>query len=203
MRALGMAVVAAVVALAGCAGDKAVRKGEPRDPQVDAQGNLVAPGGGARYVDADLGFEVTRPAGGWTMDVTNDLTPDGIATPVVMRNEETGAQVVIQVAPAVASPVQLAERLTEGMRSQPGFTTSDPEPLELSEGAVGFRFAMGDRVLGRVAVREGAEGRVLMLLATWPTGAPEAAPAGVDQVFQSILPVQGGQDARASLQPKR
>lgn len=196
MRAWGMAVAVVVVLAAGCARDRGVhradaaRPGEPSGP--GAQGQAQAQDGknvGARYVDETLGFEVTRPSAQWTMDVSDDLTSDGVATPVVMRNSETGAQVVIQVAPAVASPVTLAERLTEGMRSHPGFVTSDPEPLALADGAVGFRFAMGDRVLGRVAVREGAEGRVLMLLATWPAGAPEAASDGVDAVFAGILPV--------------
>jgi hypothetical protein len=196
MRAMALWVGVVAVGL-GCAADRGAQKadrarpGEPPDP-VAALGGEAKVRSGARYVDQALGFEVTRPTAAWTMDVSDDLTADGIATPVVMRNPETGAQVVIQVAPAVATPVQLAERLTEGMRSHPGFVTSDPEPLALADGAVGFRFAMGDRVLGRVAVREGAEGRVLMLLATWPAGAPEDASNGVDQVFEGILPVNGG-----------
>lgn len=200
MRAWGMVVVVAACVAAGCAGDKANRRaegsrpGEPRDPS--AEGGIAQPNGngthnGARYVDESLGFEVTRPTAAWTMDVSDDLSEEGVATPVVMRNAETGAQVVIQVAPAVASPVALAERLTEGMRSHPGFVTSDPEPLPLADGAVGFRFAMGDRVLGRVAVREGAEGRVLMLLATWPAGSPEETSVGVEEVFQGIQPLTG------------
>ncbi len=196
MRAWGMAVVVLVAAGVGCARNGSTvradgsRPGEPGDP-----GAAKAQSGsqnGSRYVDEALGFEVTRPNAAWTMDVSDDLSAEGVATPVVMRNAETGAQIVIQVAPAVATPVALAERLTEGMRSHPGFVTSDPEPLPLADGAVGFRFAMGDRVLGRVAVREGAEGRVLMLLATWPAGSPEETSSGVEEVFQGIQPVMTG-----------
>lgn len=187
-----LVAVAAVVAVSGCATHKAsVKDSEAavtKQPPKGLGGSGQA--GTAKWVDETLGFEVTRPSDAWQLDVTNDHTADGIATPVVMRNAETGAQVVIQVAPAVATPVQFAERLTEGMRSHPGFKTSDPEPVALSDGAVGFRFAMGEKVFGRVAVREGAEGRVLMMLATWPGGSTESALVGVEEIFQSVQPVQ-------------
>lgn len=192
MRAwVAAAAVCLVVGGVGCANQSKAkaRAGEPSDPGEVATGGS-GQAGQNRYVDSELGFTVSRPNAQWQMDVGGELTPDGIATPVVMRNAETGAQVVIQVAPAVASPIQFAERLTEGMRSHPGFETSDPEPIPLSSESVGFRFSMGDRVLGRVAVREGAEGRVLMMLATWPAGSPEGTWMGVEEVFRTIQPVQ-------------
>ena len=186
-----------VVAAAGCASQKAEQRfaGEPADPSETAQAQAQAGIGGSgsagtnRYVDEQLGFAVVRPDEKWQLEITGDQGADGVATPVVLRNAETGAQIVIQVAPAVATPIQFAERLTMGMRSHPGFTTSDPEPLAFSDNAVGFRFAMGDRVFGRVAVRDGAKGRVLMMLATWPAGATDAASNGVDAVFKTIEPV--------------
>ncbi|MFP2908017.1 hypothetical protein ACLESD_23800 [Pyxidicoccus sp. 3LFB2] len=107
-----------------------------------------------RYVDEDLGFEIIRPTADWQLDETNERTPEGLSIPVILRHQASGAQVVLQVAPAVASPTQFAERLTEGLRQQPGFTTTDPAPIPLSENAVGFDFTVGDSVLGRVAVRE-------------------------------------------------
>lgn len=172
----------ASILLCSCAGEKAAVK-----PAPGTGGSGVEQEG--RYVDRELGFEISRPSSDWQFDVSRAQAQDGIATPVVMRNTPTGAQVVIQVAPAVASPIQFAERLTEGMRTQPGFITSDPEPLELADDAVGFRFAMGDRVYGRVAVRSGIEGRVLMMLATWPAEASDAATPAVEEVFRSVQPV--------------
>jgi hypothetical protein len=174
---------AGVLALVGCAqGSKATKVStvEPPKPPVDTS---------ARYVDTALGFEVVRPTDRWAIDVSGEAAEQGIATPVVLRNLDTGAQVVIQVAPAMDSPVTLAERLTDGMRAQPGFVTSDPEPVPLSDDAVGFHFSMGDKVLGRVAVRRGAPGRVLMILATWPKDAPEATGPAVDAVFRGVTPL--------------
>lgn len=188
MRAWRWAVLMALVSLVGCASHRPAQK-EPAAPGAVAGVGGSDTAGSNRYVNEQLGFAVTRPDSKWQLDVTGDLGADGIATPVVLRNSETGAQVVIQVAPAVATPIQFAQRLTAGMRSHPGFVTSDPEPLALSDNAVGFRFTMGDRVIGRVAVREGAEGRVLMMLATWPAGAPEAASSGVEDVFKTVVPV--------------
>lgn len=142
-----------------------------------------------RYVDPQLGFEIIRPMGNWQLDANDEITPEGLAIPVVLRQRETGAQVVIQVAPAVASPAQFAERLTAGLRSHPGFTSTDPEPIPLAEGAVGFAFALGNKVSGKVAVVEGKSGQVFMMMATWPADAPTAVAMGVDEVFNSLRPI--------------
>ncbi len=144
-----------------------------------------------RYVDEDLGFEIIRPTADWQLDETNERTPEGLSIPVILRHNTSGAQVVLQVAPAVASPTQFAERLTEGLRQQPGFTTTDPAPIPLSENAVGFDFTVGDAVLGRVAVREGRPGRVLMMLATWPAESPDGVTQSVDALIQGVRPLPG------------
>ncbi|MFP2960146.1 hypothetical protein ACLEPN_20545 [Myxococcus sp. 1LA] len=144
-----------------------------------------------RYVDEDLGFEIVRPTADWQLDETNERTPEGLAIPVILRHSVSGAQVVLQVAPAVASPTQFAERLTEGLRQHPGFTTSDPAPIPLSDTAVGFDFQVGDGVHGKVAVREGIPGRVLMMLATWPAQAAEDVPRSVDALIQGVRPLAG------------
>ncbi|XXF80393.1 hypothetical protein P2318_11760 [Myxococcaceae bacterium GXIMD 01537] len=143
-----------------------------------------------RYVDEDLGFEIVRPSTEWQLDETNERTPEGLAIPVVLRHRDTGAQVVLQVAPAVATPSQFAERLTEGLRQQPGFVTSDPQPIPLSDTAVGFDFQAGTGVRGRVAVREGSPGHVLMMLATWPISAPDEVPRSVDALFEGVKPLR-------------
>ncbi len=142
-----------------------------------------------RYVDEDLGFEIVRPTADWQLDETNERTPEGLAIPVILRHNVYGAQVVLQVAPAVASPTQFAERLTEGLRQHPGFTTSDPAPIPLSDNAVGFDFQVGDGVHGKVAVRDGVPGRVLMMLATWPAQAAADVPRSVDALIQGVRPL--------------
>lgn len=178
---MGKGVLAVVVCslLAGCAHEAAQTKGQPLPHAAVAQA-------GRRYVDRDLGFEISRPSGGWQLDATDDQTADGISIPVVMRHPSTGAQVVVQVAPAIATPTQFAQRITDGLRSHPGFTTSEPEPLNYSDDAVGFQFAMQDAVKGRVAVMPGKSGRVYMVLATWPNGSSDAVPESVEQIFRSL-----------------
>ena len=153
-----------------------------------SQESLPAPES-RRYVDQVLGFELTQPGGDWLLDETDEQTPEGLAIPVVLRHRTSGAQVVLQVAPAVATPAQFAERLTLGLRSQPGFVTSEPEPLPMSDSAVGFQFAVGDNVLGRVVVRDGSEGHVFMMLATWPSAAPEEVAETVNTLFESVHPL--------------
>ncbi len=143
-----------------------------------------------RYVDEDLGFEIVRPTAEWQLDETeNQDSPDGMAIPVVLKHRTSGAQVVLQVAPAVATPVQFAERLNEGLKEQPGFVASDPEPLPLSDSAVGFHFTVEGGVRGRVAVTEGSPGRVFMMLATWPEGAPEDVSRSVEALFSAVRPL--------------
>ncbi|MGZ3461639.1 MAG: hypothetical protein ACXU86_24370, partial [Archangium sp.] len=74
-------------------------------------------------------------------------------------------------------------------RSQPGFVTTEPEPVPLSDSAVGFNFSVGDNVRGRVVVRDGSPGHVFMLLATWPTAAPAEVPEAVNALFESVRPL--------------
>ncbi len=145
----------------------------------------VTLGEARRYVDPDLGFEIARPAGDWLLEANGERSPEGLSIPVVLRHKD-GAQVVLQVAPAVATPTQFAETMTSKLRTHPGVTTTEPEPLSMAEGAVGFSFALGDRVSGRMAIFEGSKGQVFMMMATWPSGSPEAVSAGVEAIFGSI-----------------
>ncbi|HYO54421.1 hypothetical protein [Archangium sp.] len=191
-RLLGWGLLALCTACGGA--KQAVR--EPSDPGTGGSGMAAreqSPGseesGSRRYVDQELGFELTQPGGDWLLDETDEQTPEGLAIPVVLRHRASGAQVVLQVAPAVATPAQFAERLTMGLRSQPGFVTTEPEPLPLSDSAVGFHFGVGDNVRGRVVVRDGSPGHVFMMLATWPTSAPDEVPQAVNALFESVRPL--------------
>lgn len=180
---MGRAGLAGALALvwAGCASGP-----QPR-PESATGGSGQEGATQRKYVDTELGFEVARPSGNWELSASGDRTADGIAMPVVLRNADSGAQVVIQVAPAVASPVQFAERLVNGLRQRPGFVTTEPRPIALCEGAVGFDFEVGEDVRGRVAVRDGGPGQVLFMMATWPTQA--GAATSIEEIFISVRPV--------------
>jgi hypothetical protein len=197
---MGAGRVWAVVLAGVCAACSTTKPAVTEAPATGGSGwaRYEEPAAGTRYVDESLGFELTRPNDEWLLDETGERTPEGIAIPVVLNHRATGAQMVLQVAPAVASPTEFAERLTEGLRQQPGFIASDPQPLRMSDNAVGFDFTVGERVRGRVAVREGSpdcylmedtQGCVFMMLATWPVGAPDEVPESVDALFESVQPV--------------
>ncbi|MBZ4422401.1 hypothetical protein [Myxococcus sp. RHSTA-1-4] len=199
MRKLAWGVLALCTA---CGGSRPAVKAEAgRGEGVGGSGKSepVSHSTARRYVDEDLGFEIVRPTADWELDETNERTPEGLSIPVILRHNTSGAQVVLQVAPAVASPTQFAERLTEGLRQQPGFTTTDPAPIPLSEDAVGFDFQVGDTVLGRVAVREGRPGRVLMMLATWPAQASSDVTRSVDALIEGVRPLPGPGATQAML----
>ncbi|RYZ36904.1 MAG: hypothetical protein EOO71_30085 [Myxococcaceae bacterium] len=186
MRTLGWGVL--VLSTACGASRTAVTKAEPGTGGSGVEDASVA-STTRRYVDEDLGFEIVRPTAEWQLDETNERTPEGLAIPVILRHRVSGAQVVLQVAPGVATPTQFAERLTQGLRQQPGFTTTDPQPIALSDNAVGFDFQVGDGVRGKVAVREGNGGRVLMMLATWPTELSEDVTVSVDELMAGVRPL--------------
>lgn len=179
-KVLGGVAMAAVVFLSGCAHER---------PQAKQAYQAKAQQAARKYVDNELGFEISRPSGQWALSATDEQTMEGVSIPVVMQDRESGAQVVIQVAPAVASPTQFAQRITEGLKTREGFSTSEPAPLQYSDNAVGFDFQMEDRVKGRVAVLTGKSGRVYMMLATWPSAAPASVSANVEQIFQSLRPL--------------
>lgn len=182
-----------VVFVLACASTQASKKveAEPALPQESptppaAKVEPAAQVADLKYVDDENGFEIERPNPEWSFRSGEELSTESIAVPLVVANGEKGAQVVVQVAPAVATPAQFAERLTEGLTSRAGFETSEIKPIPLAEGAVGFDFDVGEQVHGRVAILEGAEGRVYVLLATWPQSAPGEVEREVDQILGSM-----------------
>jgi len=200
MRAWGWWVVGVGVLGAGCTGARsaAVRE-EPVDPPPGAA-RIIESELPERYVDAQLGFELMRPTGSWRLSITNDPGEDGLVVPITLQHG-SGATVVLQIAPAIATPLEYAERLTTGMQSELGAITGGVEPLGISEDAVGFSFRIESGVAGRVAVREGGAGTVFMLLATWPSTATREVTDGVDAIFASLRPVDApppGQHAEAA-----
>src|SRR5262245_60084723 len=117
MNITKMCVSIALAACVGCAtqrgvGGSGLVKGEAATSRV------------TRYTDATRGLEICRPAGHWQLDATDESTPDGLTIPVILRHRESGAQVVLQVAPAIATPTEFAEHLITGFRSKAGVTTS-------------------------------------------------------------------------------
>lgn len=205
MRAWGVWALGLSVVGAGCAGTRgAVGAGEPADPPPGAvqvmEQSGSALGGPERYVDSQLGFELIRPTGSWRLSITNDPGEDGLVVPITLQHG-SGATVVLQIAPAIATPFEYAERLTRGMQNELGAITGGLEALGLSEDAVGFSFHLEAGVIGRVAVREGGTGSVFMLLATWPSSVTREVTEGVDAIFASVRPVDlppPGQHAEAA-----
>ncbi|MBN1205110.1 MAG: hypothetical protein JXB05_09325 [Myxococcaceae bacterium] len=193
MRRMGMLGWGLALLCTACGGSRPAVKAQSSGGAQAPRGAQAAEGSSSsarRYVDEDLGFEIIRPTAEWQLDETEDQSsPEGMAIPVILRHRTSGAQVVLQVAPAVATPIQFAERLNQGLREQPGFIASDPEPLPLSDNAVGFNFTVGEGVRGRVAVTEGSPGRVFMMLATWPANAPEDVSRSVEALFGAVHPI--------------
>jgi hypothetical protein len=194
MRRMGMLGVGALLLCTACGASRSSAVKPQASEDVPGARAILAsegfPSSTRRYVDEDLGFEIVRPTAEWQLDETEEQgAPEGMAIPVVLKHRTSGAQVVLQVAPAVATPTQFAERLSEGLSEQPGFIASDPEPLPLSDSAVGFNFTVEGGVRGRVAVTEGSPGRVFMMLATWPETAPEDVTRSVEALFGAVHPL--------------
>lgn len=204
-RAMTTAAAAVSLLFGGCAGQQATR----RDPGIasravaggeDVRAAAAAPAPAPelkvpvspppakfrKYVDPELGFEIARPEGSWQLDASDESSSEGLRIPVVLRHRDSGAQVVLQVAPAIATPAQFAERLTHGLRNHPGFVASDPEPIPLNDSSVGFDFSMGDQIVGKVAVVDGGDGQVFVMMATWPAMVSKHVPEGVATIFASV-----------------
>jgi len=207
MRLMGMLGLGLVVLCTACGASRPAVVREPaRKAAPEAASELAPPaeeatrpfiqearGPSHRYVDEDLGFEILRANTEWRLaEREEQRSPEGLSIPVVLRHRVTHAEVVLQVAPAVASPVQFAERLNAGLRQQPGFVATELEPLALSDSAVGFHFEVaqeGQSMRGRVAVTEGGRGHVFMMLATWPVDAPEGVAQSVEALFGAVRPL--------------
>ena len=181
--------------LAGCAGGKA--QSEPVGRSVAALGEgreVRALGAVERFVDAHAGFEIARPSGDAWQFAPGHEAPEGILVPVVVLHPATGSQVVVQVTPEVAAPQEFAERLAVGLRSKPGFTTT--VPADGGDGSSsGFSFSLGAEVYGRVGIFSPHDGRLFVLLATWPSGAPESVVTDVDEIMASLRPFAVGSAA--------
>jgi|SRR4051812_47687157 hypothetical protein len=182
MRASGW-VVAAGLILAGCASAPA----KPDAKQKSASAKAPATGDALRFVDASLGFEISRPDDSWSFEQGGEAPP-GLAMPVVISHKGSGAQVVVQVAPDVAPPDDFAQRLAVGLQSKPGFSTTTPEMNE--DGRASFLFKLGDEVFGKVNV-VGAPQRLFVLLATWPADAPQDVVQDIDGILHSLQTTQG------------
>lgn len=184
MGRMGWLGWALCVLCTACGASKPAVKAPPRVSKAES----TAPA--RHYVDVELGLEIVRPGEDWQLDEpAQPESSEGAAIPVILRNRMTGAQVVLQVAPAVGSPTQIAEQLNQGLSEQPDFVASELEPLPLSDSAVGFDFQVGQGVHGRVAVTEGRPGRLFMMLATWPADASADCERSVEALFGAVRPL--------------
>lgn len=159
--------------------------GQKSAPAAEVAPTLAATGG-LRHVDQVNGFEIERPSEAWTLHSGEELSTEVILVPVVLLEEAQGAQVIVQIAPAIATPPEFAERLIEGLSSRGEFTTGEVHPIDMADGAVGFDFSAAEQVLGRVAILDGSDGKVFVLLATWPVGAPQSLDQEIDAILGSM-----------------
>src|SRR5688572_24184615 len=113
----------AALVLWGCAGGQHVRRG-PLHDSVE------------RSVDSARGFALTRPEGDWELELRDEVRSDGLSIPVVVRHPH-GAQVVVQLAPALAEPEEYAQGLAEGLKGRAGVKVSRVEPHPNGKG-IGF-----------------------------------------------------------------
>ncbi len=171
-------VLGLALAAAGCAGGKGASGG------VGAE--AVRPSS-HRFVDGELGFTIERPDGEAWRFTPGGTAPEGIVVPVVVLHEDSGAQVVVQVAPGIATSAEFAGRLAMGLQSKPGFLIGDL--TEGADGDSGFEFALSDLVQGRVRVQEGPDHRIFVVLGTWPANAPAAVIRDVDAIMASLTPL--------------
>lgn len=145
-------------------------------------------GEGHRFVDRDHGFEILRPGGEEWAFTSGRGAPEGILIPVTVVHQDTGAQVVVQIAPNVAPAWEFAERLAAGLNQRHGFRTT--EPLRAGWSAAEFTFTVEDEVFGRVGVRS-EEDRTFVLLGTWPASAPGHVVHDVAAIMASLRSVPG------------
>jgi hypothetical protein len=186
-------LVAVAALAAGCASSK------PASARIGAEGARAT---SHRFVDDDLGFAIERPDGEAWQFTQGSSAPDGIIVPVVVLHEDSGAQVVVQVAPGIASSEEFAGRLAMGLQSKPGFRIGGL--TETPDGGAGFEFALSDLVEGRVRVHEGTSGQVFVLLGTWPTSAPDGVVRDIDRIMGSLTPlVITGPTVQPAVSPAR
>lgn len=148
------------------------------------------------YKDEELGFEVERPDG-WGF-APRVAAPDGGAIPLVIAQPEKGAQVIVQVAPKVASAEQISGDLRIKLDEHPGIEAGESGPVKAREKAYGFGFTAEGERAGRVAVLEGAD-RLFVVIGSWPRAADAALKKDVDHIFGSLH----GTPATAPAAPKK
>ncbi len=179
MRLISFAALFASLCCLACAHQPAPARPEPAAVQAPAEP--------LTFVSIEHGFSLSRPAGGdWQFLSDPSLNTDTLVVPVIAVSRATGAQVVVQIAPAVARPAAFAERLSTSLRVRAGFDVGETFPDPTADGAVGFKFDVGDQVSGRVVVMDGAPGEVIVLLGTRPKNAPPEVGGALDGVIASI-----------------
>jgi hypothetical protein len=193
-----LAALLACAVMAGCASTSGSAKKEVASAaETDggrAESTRLVQGqgenGSETFVDREEGFQIERPGASWDFKPGRALSTESITVPLVISSEEDSAQVIVQIAPAVATPNQFAQRLSVGLRARAGFSISEVVPIPLADGAVGFDFRVQDQVHGRVAILEGTPGRIFVLLATWPQDAPASVENDIDHILSSMRTVE-------------
>lgn len=156
-----------------------------------ARALAVTPVGGVKaareertYTDPDYGFQVERPDG-WGF-APRVAAPDGGSIPLVIAQPDKGAQVIVQVAPRVASAQEISGDLRNKLDEHPGIQAGKSEAVKSGQDpAYGFGFTAEGARAGRVAVVEGGD-RLFVIIGSWPQGADEKLKGEVNGIFDSL-----------------
>ena len=165
------------------------RVSQPLGRQPKVQSHLPQPP--RLWQDRDGAFAISRPEGDRWAFRAGIKGPDGEVVPLIAVSSESGAQVVVQSADAVANLKILAGFLAQNLSREQRVHVEEPNRVVARGGeAYGFSFTVADEVRGRVAVVRAGD-RVALLIASWPLGAPPEVADDVDEMIGSLGPIPG------------
>jgi hypothetical protein len=142
------------------------------------------------WVEESGMFSLLRPDGDqWSFE-SDARDPAGDKIPLVVRSEETGAQLSVQSAEGVPSAQVLVALLAERLALEAHVSVDEPIRLQARGGqAYAFTFTSGDESRGRVAVVPAGDHFVLVV-ASWPLGSPAQVSEDVDRMIASVGPAR-------------
>ena len=112
--------------------------------------------------------------------------PDGGSIPLVISQAAKKAQVIVQVAPRVATAQEISTDLRDKLDEHPDIEAGKSQSLQKgAEESYGFGFTAEGERAGRVAVVEGGD-RLFVVIGSWPANADDALKKEVNGIFDSL-----------------
>lgn len=176
----------AVVLCASLSAEARVSRAMGRTPKLPSR--VEAP---KLWVERSGLFSLQRPESElWRFDSAARDGNTGELIPLVVRSEETGAQLSVQSADGVPSAQVLCKLLAERLAAETRVRVDDPVKVMARGGdAYAFTFTSGDESRGRVAVAPAGDHFVL-IVASWPLGSPAQVAEDVDSMIASVGPAE-------------